>query len=789
MIGSLKKIIGDEQQRRLKKYNKAIERINSFEPELSMLTDKELAGRTTEFKNQLRNGTTLSKIREEAFAVVREASRRVIGMRHFDVQLLGGLTMDDGDIAEMATGEGKTLVASLPSYLRALEEKGVHVITVNEYLAKRDRELIGQVHEFLGLTVGLNVPKLASSEKKKAYAADITYGVGNEFGFDYLRDNMVYSSLDKVQRPCHFAIIDEIDSVLIDEAKTPLVIAGKTEVNPSLYEICARMARSFKQDRDYLYDPISKSVSLTDGGITKTERAFGIDNLYDLEHHTLYHFVLQALRARVMFQRDVEYIVKEGEIKIVDMFTGRIMEGRTFSDGLHQALEAKESLTITEENKTQAHITIQNYFRMYPALCGMTGTAKTEEKEFQNLYNMEVIQIPPNKKRLRKDHSDLIFATAEEKYRAAAKEVVQRYQNKQPVLIGTTSIIQSETMAGYLDGIQVPYELLNAKSVEKEVQLISLAGQKGQITIATNMAGRGTDIMLGEGVAELGGLFVLGTERHENRRIDNQLKGRSGRQGDPGETQMYLSLEDEVLLRFAQEDIEELQEKITTDENGIIQEEQAKVVVDRAQQMCEHAGSSLREYTLKLDDIANEQRGVIYTLRSQVLDEENPLAQWMDMVKSSTLKLVEYYCGDEYLPEEWNRAELESKINDILLTCPAAVPEKAEDRRDVLAEVKKQTDAYLAVIEPLRKKSGVQTQARKVLLTTLDRHWLSHLEEMTRLKEGIGLRTYGQEDPMRIFTRESFELFTRMYDMIEQDASVHLSKLIRPLLASNEVKK
>ncbi|WP_240374361.1 accessory Sec system translocase SecA2 [Bacillus piscicola] len=789
MIASIKKIIGDEQQRRLKKYNKTVERINKLEPEMESLSDESLQAKTAEFRDRLDKGEALDKLKEEAFAVIREASKRVLGLRHYDVQLLGGMTLNDGDIAEMPTGEGKTLVASLPSYLQALTGKGVHVITVNEYLARRDRELIGQVHEFLGLTVGLNVPRLASDEKRKAYQADITYGVGNEFGFDYLKDNMVYNLAEKVQRPYHFAIIDEIDSVLIDEAKTPLIIAGKTQVNPSLYQICAKMARSFDADKDYLYDPISKSVSLTDHGITKVERAFGIDNLYDLEHHTLYHFVLQALRARVMFKLDVDYIVQEGEIKLVDMFTGRIMDGRSFSDGLHQALEAKENLEITEENKTQAQITIQNYFRMYPRLSGMTGTAKTEEEEFRNLYGMNVIQIPTNKPRIREDRDDVIFATAADKYKAVASEVESRFKKGQPVLIGTSSIIQSETMASYLDEQNIPYELLNAKSVEKEVQLISLAGQKSQVTIATNMAGRGTDIMLGEGAAEAGGLFVLGTERHESRRIDNQLKGRSGRQGDPGETQMYISLEDEMLLRFGREDIEKLHEKLKTDERGVVQNEEAQDIVNQAQRMCENANLSLREYTLKLDDISNEQRNVIYTLRNKVLETEDPLALWMDMVKSSTKKLVEAYCGDEYLPEEWNITELESRLAHIITVPPVKISKNTENRRDVLDEVEEQTEEYLEKINSFQEKSGVQNQARKVLLATIDRHWLRHLEEMSRLKEGIGLRSYGQEDPMRVYTREGFELFTRMYEMIEQDASVHLSKLLRPLMSEEEVKQ
>ncbi len=786
MIASLKKLIGSEQERRLKKYKKIVQRINQLEEKMEQLSDEELKQKTTEFRDRLENGATLTDIREEAFAVVREASKRVLGLRHYDVQLLGGLTLNDGDIAEMATGEGKTLVASLPSYLQGLTGKGVHVITVNEYLARRDRELIGQVHEFLGLTVGLNVPLLASDEKKIAYEADITYGVGSEFGFDYLKDNMTYKISDRVQRPFHFAIIDEIDSVLIDEAKTPLIIAGKTEVNPNLYKICARMARSFKKETDYIYDPITKTVSLTDDGITKVERAFGIDNLYDLEHHTLYHFVLQALRARVMFTKDVDYIVQDGEIKLVDMFTGRVMEGRSFSDGLHQALEAKEGVEITEENKTQAQITIQNYFRMYPTLSGMTGTAKTEEQEFRNLYGMDVIQIPTNKPRIREDREDIIFATVDDKYRAVAKEVKKRHQKGQPVLIGTTSIIQSETMAQYLDEEQVPYELLNAKSVENEVKLISLAGQKGQVTIATNMAGRGTDIMLGEGAKEAGGLFVLGTERHESRRIDNQLKGRAGRQGDPGESQFYISLEDEMILRFGREDVEELQKHLKTDENGVVLNEEAPEIVDKAQKMCEQANSSLREYTLKLDDIANEQRNVIYKLRDKVLEEDSPLDTWIDMMKSSTTKLIDNYCGDEYLPEEWNLRELQTRLNLIFVETNVTLPKEIETKKEILDIMEEKREEFLNKIDQFKDNATVQQYARRTLLATIDRYWLKHLEEMTRLKEGIGLRSYGQEDPMRVFTRESFELFTRMYEMIEHDASVHLSKLIQPLLKKKE---
>ncbi|MCM3716144.1 accessory Sec system translocase SecA2 [Alkalihalobacillus oceani] len=778
MLRSIKKLIGDEQQRKIKKYEKVVAEVNNLEPELEKLSDKELQHKTVYFKEQLQNGAELESIKVEAFAVVREAAKRVLGLRHYDVQLIGGLVLNDGDIAEMPTGEGKTLVASLPSYLRALEGKGVHVITVNEYLAKRDRELIGQVHEFLGLTVGLNVPMLTPDEKKVAYKADITYGVGNEFGFDYLRDNMVTDVSQRVQRPYHFAIIDEIDSVLVDEAKTPLIIASKTQVSPNLYYIGAKVARGFKENEDYMYDSLLKAASLTDQGITKIERAFGIDNLYDLEHQTLYHFMIQALRARVMFRRDVEYIVKDGELHLVDMFTGRVMEGRTFSDGLHQALEAKEGLTITEENKTRASITVQNYFRMYPTMSGMTGTAKTEEREFQMLYGMDVVQVPTNKPRIRQDHKELVFATAEDKYRAVAKEVQARHEKGQPVLIGTTSIIQSETMATYLDEIQVPYELLNAKSVEKEVQLISLAGQKGQVTIATNMAGRGTDIMLGEGAAELGGLFVIGTERHESRRIDNQLRGRSGRQGDPGETQFFISLADEMLQRFGREDIEKFDPQNNCDQNGLITNEDVYPLVDRLQRMCEDHNYAAREYTLKLDDIINEQRGVIYSLRNRALEQEDTPALIKPMVEATVEDHIARYCAEELLPEEWQLDDL-VKYGQLLLPDLEPFTKRPEDLDDVKAHIAPALAKVTDVLDEFSQDPEGQIAARQVILMNIDIHWQRHLEEMSRLKEGIGLRGYSQEDPMRIYTREGFELFKMMYSGLQRDVSLQFQRVVK----------
>lgn len=788
MLTFVKKIIGDEQQRKIKKLKKVVDQINALESTIEKLSDDELKGKTVFFKEQLASGKTIEDIKVEAFAVVREASKRVLGLRHFDVQLMGGLVLNEGNISEMPTGEGKTLVASLPSYLRALEGKGVHVITVNEYLAKRDCELIGQVHEFLGLTVGLNIPMLSPAEKQNAYLADITYGIGTEFGFDYLRDNMVYETKQRARhRPYYFAIIDEIDSVLIDEAKTPLIIAGKTQVNPNLYHICAKLAKGFKENVDYLYDRETKSTNLTDDGITKVERAFGVDNLYDLDHQTLYHFVLQALRARVMFHRDVEYIVKDGEVLLVDMFTGRIMEGRSLSDGLHQAIEAKEGLVITEENKTQALVTIQNYFRMYPTLSGMTGTAKTEEQEFQMLYGMDVIQIPTNKPKIRVDHSDHIYMTVEQKYQAVAKEVERIYKTGQPVLVGTTSIIQSETVANYLDALKLPYEILNAKSVENEVRLISLAGQKNQITIATNMAGRGTDIMLGEGVAELGGLHVLGTERHESRRIDNQLKGRSGRQGDPGSTHFFISIADEMMLRFAKEDVLEWQKTLTANDDGLISNKEAFEFVERIQRMCEDANYAAREYTLKLDDIVNEQRNIIYTLRNKALETNDAVAIILPMITSSTEAYIEQYCPDHLLPEEWDLKELANKLNHLLVNQTIDFSkEDINDVSEVKSIVKSITEKYIQSIGKLELSGDTHLQSKQSLLMTIDMRWLRHIDEMNKLKEGIGLRSYSQEDPMRIYQREGFEFFTKMFIALERDASMHIAKLLKPYLASGE---
>ncbi|WP_456277573.1 accessory Sec system translocase SecA2 [Bacillus sp. AK128] len=778
MITYVKKMIGTKQDRRIKKFYKLVEEINKLEPDFEKLSDEELKQKTLEFKKKLEEGKTIFDIQAEAFAVVRETSKRVLGMRHFDVQLIGGMVLAEGNITEMPTGEGKTLVASLPSYLRALEGKGVHVITVNDYLARRDREQIGKIHEFLGLTVGLNISQISPEEKVAAYQADITYGVGTEFGFDHLRDNMVYDLNQRVQRPYHYAIIDEVDSVLIDEAKTPLIVAGKTDVSSELSYLCARVVQSFELDVDFQFDEETKTTNLTEDGIAKVEKGFGIDNLYDLEHQTLYHYVIQALRARVMFKRDVDYIVKEGAVLLVDMFTGRPMEGRSLSNGLHQAIEAKEGLELTAENKIQASVTIQNYFRQYPTLSGMTGTAKTEEKEFQELYDMEVIQIPTNKPIIRQDLIDQIYATVEQKYQAVAQKVKEIHQTGQPVLVGTTSILQSEKVADYLKAEGLDYELLNAKSLDQEIRLISLAGQKGQITIATNMAGRGTDITLGEGVSELGGLYVIGTERHESRRIDNQLKGRSGRQGDPGTTQFLISIQDDMFRRFAREEVEKLTKTIKTDDSGLISSKNIYEFVDRVQRICEGANFSIREYNLKLDNIMNEQRTTIYALRDNILTKEDGFALAKPMILGYLDYLVDTTCDPELDSEEWDLPALQDQLNEVIPGENITLGEEILDVKQVKELIQSAVSPYFTLLDEKAENENLQMAVKQLLISVVDQHWLQHLDSMERLKEGVGLRSYSQEDPMRQYQREGLEIFTNMYHQMERDISIKLSRML-----------
>ncbi|MFB8329155.1 accessory Sec system translocase SecA2 [Bacillus wiedmannii] len=779
MLNSVKKLLGDSQKRKLKKYEQLVQAINNLEEKLSDLSDEYLRHKTITFKNMLHDGKTVDDIKVEAFAVVREAAKRVLGLRHYDVQLIGGLVLLEGNIAEMPTGEGKTLVSSLPTYVRALEGKGVHVITVNDYLAKRDKELIGQVHEFLGLKVGLNIPQIDPTEKKLAYEADITYGIGTEFGFDYLRDNMAASKNEQVQRPYHFAIIDEIDSVLIDEAKTPLIIAGKQSSSSDLHYLCAKVIKSFQDTLHYTYDAETKSASFTEDGITKIEDLFDIDNLYDLEHQTLYHYMIQALRAHVAFQCDVDYIVHDEKILLVDIFTGRVMDGRSLSDGLHQALEAKEGLEITEENQTQASITIQNFFRMYPALSGMTGTAKTEEKEFNRVYNMEVMPIPTNRPIIREDKNDVVYVTADAKYKAVREDVLKHNKQGRPILIGTMSILQSETVARYLDEAHITYQLLNAKSAEQEADLIATAGQKGQITIATNMAGRGTDILLGEGVHEIGGLHVIGTERHESRRVDNQLKGRAGRQGDPGSSQFFLSLEDEMLKRFAQEEVEKLNKSLKTNETGLILTSKVHDFVNRTQLICEGSHFSMREYNLKLDDVINDQRNVIYKLRNNLLQEDiNMIEITIPMIDHAVEAISKQYLLEGMLPEEWDFARLTENINEILpvTNMPSLSANNVHSPEDLQSVLKETLSLYKERVNELNSHTDLQQSLRYVALHFLDQNWVNHLDAMTHLKEGIGLRQYQQEDPTRLYQKEGLDIFLYTYGNFEKEMCRYVAR-------------
>ncbi|WP_223634352.1 accessory Sec system translocase SecA2 [Planococcus sp. 4-30] len=766
--------------RQLKKYNRIVAAINALETKYQAMSDEELQQMTAIFKDQVNKGTKIDKIIPDAFAVVREASKRVLNMRHFDVQLIGGLVLAEGNIAEMPTGEGKTLVSSLSAYTRALEGKGVHIITVNEYLAKRDYDQIGQIHRFLGLSVGLNLPEMLSDEKQEAYQADITYGVGTEFGFDYLRDNMAPTLQDKVQRPYHYAIIDEVDSVLIDEAKTPLIVAGKMKASAELHHIASLLALRFIEDEDFEYDDETKATSLTDKGIEKVEKAFGVDNLYELEHQTLYHYVIMALRARVMFIRDVDYIVKDNKILLVDMFTGRTLEGRTLSDGLHQAIEAKEKVEITEENKAQAQITIQNFFRMYPHLSGMTGTAKTQQKEFREVYGMDVVEVPTNHPRARIDLLDRVFQTMDHKYKIVAEEAAERHQTGQPVLIGTTSILQSEAVAAYLKEKNLVFQLLNAKSMEQEVHLISQAGQLNQITVATNMAGRGTDIVLGDGVAELGGLHVIGTEKHENRRIDNQLRGRSGRQGDPGSSQFILSLEDDMFKRFAKEDVEKFEKKMKTDKLGEITNKEIHELTDRTQRIVEGSHFSMREYNLKLDDVINEQRKIVYGLRNRVLTGQENLELVQGMVRDAA-----DYVISETLPEDDDiqLVHLVSIKQDLqhLLGEPISVPEKANKRKDIDVAVEPYLESISAFILASQDDEKVLRTIQLVMQTQIDAMWVKHLESMAHLKEGIGLRSYQQEDPMRIYQKEGLELFAANFQNLRYSIASEVLGFLRNL--------
>lgn len=765
------RLFNGSNERDIKKMRQLVEeKINPQESALKKLSDSSLANKTNEFKARLAKGETLDDILPDAFAVIREASRRVLGMRQFDVQLIGGIILHRGNIAEMGTGEGKNLVATAPVYLNALEGKGAHVITVNDYLAKRDSEWMGQVYKFLGLSVGLIVHDLDFEQRKIAYNSDITYGTNNEFGFDYLRDNMV-SSLDQmVQRPLHYCLIDEVDSILIDEARTPLIISGPGQKSTDNYYVMSKLVPQLKLGEDYTIDEKQKTVAPTEAGVSKMEKMLKVDNLYDTDNLELNHLFVQALRAQAMMERDRDYVVKDGEVVIVDEFTGRLMYGRRYSDGLHQAIEAKEGLQVQRESQTLATITFQNYFRMYDKLAGMTGTAKTEEQEFIKIYGLEVFQVPTNRPVQRKDLPDVIFKTKRGKYRAVVREIERRHATGQPMLIGTTSIEQSEQLSHMLKEAGIVHNVLNAKYHELEAQIVAQAGQKGQVTIATNMAGRGTDIVLGEGVSELGGLAIIGTERHESRRIDNQLRGRAGRQGDPGSSQFFLSLEDDLLRIFGGDNIKKFMEKMGLEEDEEIRSSMVSSAIQKAQKRVEERNFDIRKYVLEYDDVMNQQRKVVYEQRRKILEGQDMKDQILNMVDMLINHGLETYANPKLYPEEWDFDAL-IKYCEKYFLAPGEV--KLDEIENMSREEigRKLMDIAHETYEAREKSIGssmMRELEKAVMLKVVDSKWMEHLDDMDMLKEGIGLRSYGQRNPIVEYKVEAFNIFSEMQQsMIE----------------------
>ena len=766
----------DHEYKQLKRFQKLADQIEALDEETHKLTDTELQGKTEEFKKRLAEGETVDDILVEAFAVAREACFRVIGEKPFYVQLLGACAIHFGNIAEMKTGEGKTLTGVLPAYLNALTGKGVHIITVNEYLAQRDTNWMGGIHRFLGLTVGVNLRDMTPDEKKEQYNCDIMYSTNSELGFDYLRDNMVVRKEDRVQKPLNFAIIDEVDSVLIDEARTPLIISGGQMNSANLYIDADRFAKSLKKDEDFIFDEQTRSVNLNDAGAEKAEKVFHVKNLYDIDNATLVHYINQALRANYAMTKDVDYVVQDGEIVIVDQFTGRLMKGRAYSEGLHQAIEAKENVTINQETKTLATITIQNYFRMYQKLAGMTGTAKTEEEEFRDIYNMYVITIPTNKEVIRIDAPDLVYATKAAKYKAIIRFVKEKYEAGQPVLIGTIAIETSELLSDLLKKAHVPHEILNAKNHEREAEIISKIGLHKSVTIATNMAGRGTDIKLSDEIKQLGGLCVVGTERHESRRIDNQLRGRSGRQGDPGYTQFFVSMEDDLMVRFGSDRIKNMMQSMGFGENAI----RSKVItksLSTAQSRVEGNNFDIRKNILEYDDVMNSQRELIYEKRNKILDSEsihddilNAFRHHIeDLIKSHLV--IDGEINNDDIDEIVEFANENLLVKDIKKSAiNKLTPEQIIDK------------LYKQVVEEYEEKISIlpeeitQEFEKAISLQVVDNYWMEHINTMSHLREGIYLRGYAQEDPLHAYTMEGFDMFDRMLQNIDKDTTIFLLK-------------
>ncbi len=771
----LKKLF-DHEYKELEKFKEIAIQIDDLDEEMSKLSDKKLKAKTEEFKERLKNGETLEDIKVEAFAVAREAAYRVIGEKPYFVQILGGLAIHYGNIAEMKTGEGKTLTSVMPAYLNALTGEGVHIITVNEYLAGRDANWMGKIYEFLGLTVGINYREYNQEQKREAYNCDVMYSTNNEIGFDYLRDNMVVRAEDRVQRPLNFVIIDEVDSVLIDEARTPLIISGGQMQSANLYMQADKFAKTLKENDGYIYDPKTKATSLDAEGIKRAEKFFNVKNLYDIEHATLVHFINQALHANFSMKKDFDYVVQDGKIVIVDQFTGRLMPGRSFSEGLHQAIEAKEGVKINEETKTLATITFQNLFRMYKKLAGMTGTAKTEEEEFRDIYNMYVIQIPTNKPIIRQDYSDLIFATEEGKYRAIVKEIKERHAKGQPVLVGTVAVENSERLSKMLKKEGIPHEVLNAKNNAREAEIIAKAGEKGAVTIATNMAGRGTDIKLGKGVKELGGLCVLGSERHESRRIDNQLRGRAGRQGDPGMTQFCVSFEDDLMVRFGTDRTKALLQKVGFDGELSIRSKALSKSIESAQKRVEGNNFDTRKHLLEYDDVINTQRNIIYKQRNEILDSDSIHSLTLKHFRDHISNIVNSHLIDSNELTGQDVSEILETVNENLLKNDLSIENLEElDPQSLIDTIyDKVVEEYEAKIADFPDELKNEFE-KAISLRVIDTHWMEHINAMSLLREGIYLRQYAQENPLRAYTSEGYEMFDNLIATIDQDISRYLT--------------
>ncbi|HDJ7193249.1 TPA: preprotein translocase subunit SecA [Staphylococcus aureus] len=782
-MGFLSKIL-DGNNKEIKQLGKLADKVIALEEKTAILTDEEIRNKTKQFQTELadidnvkKQNDYLDKILPEAYALVREGSKRVFNMTPYKVQIMGGIAIHKGDIAEMRTGEGKTLTATMPTYLNALAGRGVHVITVNEYLSSVQSEEMAELYNFLGLTVGLNLNSKTTEEKREAYAQDITYSTNNELGFDYLRDNMVNYSEDRVMRPLHFAIIDEVDSILIDEARTPLIISGEAEKSTSLYTQANVFAKMLKQDEDYKYDEKTKAVHLTEQGADKAERMFKVENLYDVQNVDVISHINTALRAHVTLQRDVDYMVVDGEVLIVDQFTGRTMPGRRFSEGLHQAIEAKEGVQIQNESKTMASITFQNYFRMYNKLAGMTGTAKTEEEEFRNIYNMTVTQIPTNKPVQRNDKSDLIYISQKGKFDAVVEDVVEKHKAGQPVLLGTVAVETSEYISNLLKKRGIRHDVLNAKNHEREAEIVAGAGQKGAVTIATNMAGRGTDIKLGEGVEELGGLAVIGTERHESRRIDDQLRGRSGRQGDKGDSRFYLSLQDELMIRFGSERLQKMMSRLGLDDSTPIESKMVSRAVESAQKRVEGNNFDARKRILEYDEVLRKQREIIYNERNSIIDEEDSSQVVDAMLRSTLQRSINYYINTA--DDEPEYQPFIDYINDIFLQEGDITEDdiKGKDAEDIFEVVWAKIEAAYQSQKDILEEQMNEFE-RMILLRSIDSHWTDHIDTMDQLRQGIHLRSYAQQNPLRDYRNEGHELFDIMMQNIEEDTCKFILKSV-----------